>query len=133
MARLSCAVNVICLDRQKGPGHNRGMAKGAAGGIEAELGGAAAGDARVVVFASWEAAAAALTVNRVAVLRHLAVRPEPSVLALSRALGRGYRRLHEDVAALEAAGLLERRDGLLRVGVDAVRVEFSLRSADPAA
>jgi hypothetical protein len=45
-----------------------------------------------------------------------------SVLALARALGRDYKRVHEDVEALVAAGLLDRNDAGLRADYDAIQI-----------
>jgi predicted transcriptional regulator len=68
-----------------------------------------------ITFVSWDAFASVMTGKRHELLRHLHRHPAPSVLALSRALGRDYRRVHADVAALERVGLVERGDeGALR-------------------
>lgn len=78
-------------------------------------------------FSSWEQMTATLTPARLALLRRLRREPAPSVAAAARALGRDYKRVHEDVAALVAAGLvaagLVERDaaGLLRTGYDEIR------------
>src|SRR5260370_16724368 len=63
-------------------------------------------DETVLAFESWEALAAVMTGERYRLLRHVHVHPEPSVSPLARALGRQYRRVHADVAALEQAGVL---------------------------
>jgi predicted transcriptional regulator len=44
------------------------------------------------------------------------------VLALARALGRDYKRVHEDVEALVAAGLLDRSEAGLRADYDAIQI-----------
>lgn len=49
-----------------------------------------------------------LTPKRLALLRHLHRQPSASVAALSRAVKRDYKRVHEDVEALATAGLIER-------------------------
>ena len=59
-------------------------------------------------------------------LRHLHAHPEPSVSALARALKRQYRRVHTDVAALEAVGLVIRTGGNVRVTADTVTAEVKL-------
>lgn len=46
--------------------------------------------------------------KRLELLRHLHRNPVRTIRALATALGRDYHRVHEDVDALEAAGLLER-------------------------
>src|SRR6266567_8633449 len=68
-------------------------------------------DETVLAFESWEALAAVMTGERYRLLRHVHLHPEPSVSALARALGRQYRRVHADVAALEQAGLIDRSQG----------------------
>ena len=68
-----------------------------------------------ITFLTWDAFASVMTGKRHEVLRHLHLHPAPSVLALSRELGRDYRRVHSDVAALERVGLVERSgEGMLR-------------------
>jgi predicted transcriptional regulator len=67
---------------------------------------------RVLAFESWEGLAQVMTGERYRLLRHLHGHPEPSVSALARALGRQYRRVHADVAALEQAGLVADRIGV---------------------
>ena len=64
-------------------------------------------------FADWETMVRTLSPKRLELLRHLHRTPAKNIWALATALGRDYRRVHEDVAALEAAGLLERdREGV---------------------
>jgi predicted transcriptional regulator len=55
-------------------------------------------------------------------LRHVHRTPPRSVLALARAVGRDYKRVHEDVEALIAAGLLERDDGGLHADYDSIQI-----------
>ena len=89
---------------------------------------------RVLSFQSWEGLASVLTGERYRLLRHLHTHPEPSVSALARALGRQYRRVHEDVTVLEDAGLVARDEasvwaakrGVLRVTADMIRAEIRL-------
>jgi len=61
-------------------------------------------------FESWQALFNVLTPKRYALLQHVHKHPEQSIRALARALGRDYKRVHEDVKALTEAGLLE-QDG----------------------
>ncbi|MBN9560628.1 MAG: MarR family transcriptional regulator [Alphaproteobacteria bacterium] len=81
---------------------------------------------RVLAFQSWEALSSLLTGERYRLLRHLHAHPEPSVSALARSLGRQYRRVHDDVSALEGAGLVERTDGEVRAATDAIQAEIRL-------
>ncbi len=63
----------------------------------------------VLTFENWEAFVATLSPARIALLKRLAADgPAPSITALADALARPYRRVHDDVAALHAAGLVER-------------------------
>jgi len=80
----------------------------------------------VLAFESWEGLAQVMTGERYRLLRHLHEHPEPSVSALARALGRQYRRVHADVAALEQAGLLDRSEGAVRATADRIRADIRL-------
>jgi predicted transcriptional regulator len=80
----------------------------------------------VLAFETWEALASVMTGERYRLLRHVHAHPEPSVSALARALGRQYRRVHADVAALEHAGLLDRSKGIVRTTVDKISAEIRL-------
>jgi predicted transcriptional regulator len=79
-----------------------------------------------LAFESWEALASVMTGERYRLMRHVHAHPEPSVSALARALGRQYRRVHADVAALEAVGLLDRSAGQVRAAVDKITAEIRL-------
>ena len=81
---------------------------------------------RVLAFESWEGLAKVMTGERYRLLRHLHRHPEPSVSALARALGRQYRRVHADVAALEQAGLLDRSGGTVHATADMIRADIRL-------
>lgn len=76
------------------------------------------GEERILAFESWEGLSSILTGERYRLLRHLHDRPEKSVNALARALHRQYRRVHDDVTALERVGLLDRSTGEVRVTAD---------------
>ncbi|HEX3881830.1 MAG TPA: hypothetical protein VHW66_04170 [Stellaceae bacterium] len=80
----------------------------------------------VLAFESWEVLASVMTGERYRLLRHLHTHPEPSVSALARALGRQYRRVHADVAALEQVGLLDRSTGEVVASVDRITAEIRL-------
>lgn len=81
---------------------------------------------RVLAFESWEGLAQVMTGERYRLLRHVHAHPAPSVSALARALGRQYRRVHADVAALEQAGLLDRSEGAVRATADRIRADIRL-------
>ena len=81
---------------------------------------------RTLTFESWDAIARVLTGRRYELLKHLRAHPSPSVSALARALGRQYRRVHADVAALEAIGLIERANGLMRPVADTIHADIRL-------
>jgi predicted transcriptional regulator len=67
-----------------------------------------------------------MTGERYRLLRYVRAHPEPSVSALARALGRQYRRVHADVAALEQAGLLDRSSGRVETNIDRITAEIRL-------
>ena len=81
---------------------------------------------RVLSFESWDGLAHVMTGERYRLLRHLHGQPEVSVSALARALGRQYRRVHADVAALESTGLIYRSDGSVRATADRIVAEIAL-------
>jgi predicted transcriptional regulator len=62
-----------------------------------------------ISFQDWETFFRIVTPTRIALLRHIHAHDVPSVRALSQEIGRDYRRVHGDVEALLAAGLIERR------------------------
>lgn len=64
-----------------------------------------------VTFLDFGEMQATLTPRRLELLRHVRQHGAESIRALSVALGRDFKNVHGDVAALEAAGLLV-RDGL---------------------
>ncbi len=70
-------------------------------------------DERHLTFLTLETLLAALTPQRLALLRHVHRHGADSVAVLARDLGRDHARVHEDVAMLEANGLILREDGRL--------------------
>jgi predicted transcriptional regulator len=74
-----------------------------------------------ITFETWEALAAVMTTKRFELVRHLHRQPEASVAALARSLKRDYKRVHEDVEALSAAGLIDRSEGGLRADYSEIR------------
>ncbi len=81
---------------------------------------------RHVGFESYERFARILTPRRLELLRHVHRQPARSVRALAQALGRDYRRVHEDVQALVDAGLLDRDESGLHADYETVRMETRL-------
>ncbi len=79
-----------------------------------------------ITFDSWEALAAVMTTKRFALVRHLKRHPEVSIAALARSLKRDYKRVHEDVEALAAAGLVERTEGGLRADYSEIRAQIAV-------
>jgi predicted transcriptional regulator len=79
-----------------------------------------------VTFVTWSSLASVMTDRRYELLRHLHGHPATSIRALARDLGRDYKRVHDDVAALEAVGLIEREDGTLRADYDEIQTSISL-------
>jgi predicted transcriptional regulator len=77
-------------------------------------------------FESLESLMATLSPKRIELVRFVRRRPNMSIAAVARALGRDYKRVHGDVRALTAAGLLEHGTAGLRApfaGADA-RLSF---------
>lgn len=81
---------------------------------------------RSIAFESWEGLTKVLTGERYRLLRHLHAHPEPSVSALARSLDRQYRRVHADVVALEAAGLLARSESGVHTTADSIQADIPL-------
>ena len=77
-------------------------------------------------FESWEGLATVLTAKRLELLRHLRRHAVSSVAELARALGRDYKRVHADVAALAAAGLIDRTPAGLRADYDEIRAKIAV-------
>jgi predicted transcriptional regulator len=81
---------------------------------------------RHVTFVDLETFSRVLSPRRVELLRHVRREPPRSVRALALALGRDYRRVHEDVDVLVGSGLLDRSEDGLRAGYDRARIEAHL-------
>jgi predicted transcriptional regulator len=77
-------------------------------------------------FESWELLARTLTPKRLALLRHIHRQRATSIAALARMVGRDYKRVHEDVELLTAAGLVERSEGRVRADYDEIRATIAL-------
>lgn len=79
-----------------------------------------------VTFLTWSSLASVMTDRRHELLCHLREHPAASIRALARDLGRDFKRVHEDVTALEAVGLIERKDGMLCAGYDEIQTVISV-------
>jgi predicted transcriptional regulator len=78
-----------------------------------------------VSFENWQALFNVLTPKRYELLRHVHHHPEQSIRALARALGRDYKRVHEDVKALSEAGLLEQDGNGIRADYEAIELPMT--------
>lgn len=86
----------------------------------------AEGVERHLSFDSLDTLARTLTPKRMELVRHLRRTPAPSVNALAKALGRDYRRVHEDVEVLTGAGLVDRDGTRLSVPYGAIATRIDL-------
>jgi len=80
---------------------------------------------RHVGFEDFETFSRALTPRRLELLRYVRHHSCRSIRALAIALGRDYRRVHEDVETLVKTGLLDRDERGLHADYDSVRMETS--------
>ncbi|NHZ89563.1 hypothetical protein F2P45_11135 [Massilia sp. CCM 8733] len=91
--------------------------------------GAIAPESHVTV-ESWDGLSRTLTGKRLELLRHVRSRPAATVAELARALGRDYKRVHQDVKIPAMAGLLDQtRDGV-RAAHDEIRTVIGLAPED---
>lgn len=79
-----------------------------------------------VTFTSWSALASVMSDKRHELLKHLHRHPAPSLRALARELGRDYKRVYEDVAALASVGLVQRDEEGLSADYDEIRTVITL-------
>ncbi|MGN6550045.1 MAG: HVO_A0114 family putative DNA-binding protein [Pararhizobium sp.] len=79
-----------------------------------------------LTFLTWDAFAGTMTAKRLELLRHLHRQPSRSIAALARNLGRDYKRVHADVEALEAIGLIERNETGLHADYDEIRTAIAM-------
>jgi predicted transcriptional regulator len=84
-------------------------------------------------FVSWSALASVMTDKRYELLRHLHDHPAASIRALARDVGRDYKRVHEDLTALAAVGLVERADGLWQADYSEIHTSITLQTPPAAA
>ena len=68
----------------------------------------------------------ALSPKRLELLRAVHEQTARSVKALAERLGRDYKRVHQDVETLTAAGLLQRENGSVSAPYDAIAAEMRL-------
>jgi predicted transcriptional regulator len=78
---------------------------------------------RHVGFETFETFTRIMTPRRLELLRHVHRHPARSIRALAIALGRDYRRVHQDVEALVEARLLDRDESGLRADYEMVKME----------
>ena len=80
-----------------------------------------------VSFVTWSALSSVMTNKRHALLRHLHANSAASIRDLSRQLGRDFKRVHQDVTALERVGLIERsEDGALSADYSQIQATILL-------
>jgi predicted transcriptional regulator len=84
-----------------------------------------------VTFLTWSALASVMTDKRFELLRHLRQYPAASIRALARAVGRDYKRVHDDLSALSGIGLVVRDGETWRVDFDEIHTSISLRPTTP--
>jgi predicted transcriptional regulator len=77
-------------------------------------------------FESWDNLVGVLTGKRLALIRHLHRHPARTIAELARALGRDYKRVHEDVETLAAVGLLDRSAQGLRADYEEIRTKIAI-------
>ena len=82
-----------------------------------------------ISFASWEVMHRILTPKRLEIVRILCGQPPMSIREVSRRVGRDFKGVHTDVAALVASGLVEQRDGKICFPYDRIHVEFDIDAA----
>jgi predicted transcriptional regulator len=78
---------------------------------------------RHVGFETFETFSRIMTPRRLELLRHVHRYPARSIRALAIALGRDYRRVHQDVEALVQVGLLDRDEGGLHADYETLKME----------
>lgn len=89
------------------------------------------GPDRIVTFADWATFLRTFSAARIALLEALAAGPADSITALAGSLGRNYRRVHDDVAVLEKAGLLKRTGTQVMLAAKGARAHLDLRPGHP--
>jgi predicted transcriptional regulator len=77
-------------------------------------------------FESWAGLTSVLSPRRLEVLHHLRRHAVVSIAELARALRRNYKRVHADVEALAAAGLIDRTPTGLRADYGEIRARIAV-------
>jgi predicted transcriptional regulator len=80
---------------------------------------------RHVSFVSWDLLASVMTNRRYELLRYVHNHPTKNIASLAREMRRDYKRVYEDVHALESVGLINLQDGMLRTDYD--RIDSSIQ------
>lgn len=81
-------------------------------------------------FESFEGLLTTLSPKRIELVRFVRRRPDLSIAAVARELKRDYKRVHGDVRALEAAGLIEESSSGLRAPYSGVDAQLSFSERD---
>lgn len=79
-----------------------------------------------LTFFNLEAMMSTISPKRLALLRHVRHQPALSIADLARALGRDYKRVHDDVSALAHAGLIVRDQKGISAPYDSVQAIVAL-------
>ena len=80
-------------------------------------------------FASWELMHRILSPKRLEIIRALCGQQSMSIREVARRVGRDFKGVHTDMAALIASGLVEQQDGKVCFPYDRIHVEFDIDSA----
>lgn len=80
----------------------------------------------IVGFQDWDTFVSVLTAKRVELLRYVRHHPASNVRRLADELGRDYKRVHEDVEALTAAGFLTRDGRTVKARVETIQATLVL-------
>lgn len=79
-----------------------------------------------LTFFNLETMMSTLSPKRLELLKHVHRYPANTVAELAKALGRDYKRVHDDVSALAHAGLIVRDENGIRAPYDSVQAIVSL-------
>jgi len=114
----------VCLERQLTPSRHRALSVAEPQNPSVlQAASSKANAERHLGFETFETFSRVMTRRRLELLRHVHRHPARSIRALAMALGRDYRRVHQDVEALVQAGLLDRDEGGLHADYETFRIE----------